>query len=100
MQFEPDNEQLLKYMAASDDPQISGAAAFVYELKKARAKFPAMASAHEGYAVVTEEIDELWDIVKQKQTERDYVAFRKEAIQCGAMVLAFLTEIIETGNRR
>lgn len=100
MQFEPADEQLLKYMSASDDPHISGAASLVRELKKARAKFPPMASAHEGYAVVMEEIDELWDIVKQKQTERDYVAFEKEAIQCGAMVLALLTEVIKTGNRR
>lgn len=57
---------------------------------RARAKFPPMASAHEGYAVILEELDELWDIVKQKQTERDYAALRKETVQLGAMVLAFL----------
>jgi len=78
----------------------NGANTFVAELEKARAKFGPMASAHEGYAVIMEEIDELWAIVKQKQGERDYAALRKETIQCGAMVLAFLVEIVETENRR
>ena len=73
---------------------------FAAELFRARAKFAPMASAHEGYAVILEELDELWDIVKQKQTERDYAALRKETVQLGAMVLAFLVEIVDAGNRR
>jgi len=76
------------------------ASQFVQELEKARVKFAPMNSAHEGYAVIAEEFDELWDIVKQKQPERDYVAFRKEAIQLGAMVLALVVEIIDKDNRR
>ena len=77
-----------------------GAQMFVNELNLAREKFRPMASAHEGYAVIAEEFDELWEIVKQKQTKRDYADFRKETIQLGAMVLAFLVEIIETENRQ
>ena len=73
---------------------------FADELTRARAKFPPMASAHEGYAVIAEEFDELWEIVKQNQTQRDYVALRKETIQLGAMVLAFLIEIVDAENRR
>ena len=82
-------------------PQMQNAAyEFAQELARARSRFPAMASAHEGYAVILEELDELWDIVKQKQSERDYADMRKEVIQLGAMVLAFLTEIVDTENRR
>lgn len=73
---------------------------FALELVQARKKFPALASAHEGYAVIKEEFDELWDIIKQKQTERDYAAMRKETIQLGAMVLGFLMEIVDVENRR
>ena len=73
---------------------------FAEELDKARKKFAPMHSAHEGYAVIAEEFEELWEIVKQKQTARDYVALRKETVQLGAMVLAFLIEIVDTENRR
>lgn len=34
------------------------------ELKKANAKFPAFNSPHEAWAVLYEEVDELWDVVK------------------------------------
>ena len=73
---------------------------FTFELEHARKKFPPMASAHEGYAVILEELDELWDIIKQKQTERDYIKLRKETVQLGAMVLAFLIEICDAENKR
>lgn len=79
---------------------VNGAQEFAMELARARRKFGPMASAHEGYAVIAEEFDELWDIVKQKQTERDYAAMRKEVVQLGTMVLAFLVEIVDAGNRR
>ena len=59
-----------------------------------------MLSAHEGYAVIKEEFDELWDIVKQKQNDRNYDELRKETIQLGAMVLAFLVEIVDANNIR
>lgn len=79
---------------------VLAAKEFFTELERARNKFPAMASAHEGYAVIREELDELWDIIKQKQSSRDYTAMRKETVQLGAMVLAFLIEIVDTENRR
>lgn len=75
-------------------------ALFAEELAKARQKFPANNSAHEGYAMILEEMDELWTIVKQKQSERNYADLRKETIQVGAMVLAFLVEVVEPENRR
>ena len=79
---------------------LVGAAEFAGELLKARRKFPTQASAHEGFAIIAEELDELKAIVWQKQSERDYAALRKETIQLGAMVLAFLLEVVNPENRR
>jgi NTP pyrophosphatase (non-canonical NTP hydrolase) len=60
------------------------------ELKRAEAKFPPFNSAHEGWAVLFEEVDELWDAVKmQYGPERDQ-QMRKEAVQVAAMALRFL----------
>jgi hypothetical protein len=75
---------------------------FAAEVTRARhvLKFSPMNSAHEGYAVIAEEFDELWDHVKQKQSKRDHVAMRKEVVQLGAMVLAFLIEVVDADNRR
>lgn len=72
---------------------------FALELRRARERFPAMASAHEGYAVILEELDELWEIIKNSQ-RKNYVDLRKETVQLGAMVLGFLIEIVDADNRR
>jgi hypothetical protein len=52
-------------------------------------------SAHEGYAVLKEEVDELWDEIKRK--ERSPAAMRKEAVQVAAMALRFLYDLRDTG---
>jgi hypothetical protein len=36
------------------------------EIKKAEFKFPEYTSYHEGFAIINEEVDELWDNVKSK----------------------------------
>lgn len=63
------------------------------ELERARSMHSPMQSAHEGYAVLLEEVDELWEIVKLKQSARDLNKMRKEAIQVAAMAIAFATEV-------
>jgi hypothetical protein len=60
-----------------------------FELAEALEKFPAFNSAHEGYAVILEELDELWDAVK----ENDIDHARKEAVQVAAMAVRFLVDI-------
>jgi len=62
------------------------------EYLKASEKFPPFHSGHEGYAVIYEEMDELWEEVK-KYPNYDNVALRKEAIQVGAMVLRFIIDL-------
>lgn len=48
-------------------------------------------SVHEGYAVILEEIDELWDEVKKKHPSTENL--RKEAIQAAAMLCRFIIEL-------
>lgn len=50
-------------------------------------------SAHEGYAVILEELDELWEHVKKRIEDRNDEEMRREAIQVGAMALRFLVDI-------
>lgn len=61
------------------------------ELDKATAKFGPFASAHEGYAVLQEEVDELWQEVKHGSRNRQ----REEAIQVAAMALRFLIDVCD-----
>jgi len=49
---------------------------------------------HEGISIIREEFEELWDEVKRvKPGVVDKEALQTEAIQLGAMVLRFLTEL-------
>lgn len=61
------------------------------ELAKARKKHPPMTTAHYGYAVILEKLDELWDEIKQQNPDREKLI--KEAAQIGAMAAAFLAEV-------
>ena len=62
------------------------------EVRRGMTKFPKpQNSPHEGYAVLLEEVDELWDHVKQN-TGRGVEA-RKEAIQVAAMALRYIYEV-------
>jgi len=58
------------------------------EYRNARSKFGGFHSAHEGYAVLKEEVDEMWDAIKSN----DIKHAKKEAIQVAAMALAFVLE--------
>ena len=86
---------------------------------KARQKHAPMHSPHEGYAIIKEEFDELWEEIRRWQPKppdfdqageefsitspipaehRAYaanmVAMRKEALHVAAMALAFLVEVV------
>ena len=59
------------------------------EIATVDARWPDFNSAHEGYAVLAEEVDELWVHVKTNQKRRDLEAMRKEAIQVAAVAIRF-----------
>lgn len=67
------------------------------ELGKARQRFGPMASAHEGYAILLEEVDELWEEVRGNKRDITVYkqALRAEAIQIAAMAIAFIGEVCD-----
>jgi hypothetical protein len=65
------------------------------ELRTAQSMFPAFHSAHEGYAVILEELDELKAHVWTKDCNRDIMAMRREALQVAAMAVRFIRDICE-----
>lgn len=64
----------------------------VAELKRATANYGPMASEHEAYAIIKEEIDELWAEIKLKPSQRNKERMRKESIQCMAMLARFIID--------
>lgn len=69
-----------------------------WELQKATRAFGSFASPHEGYAVILEEIDELWDEIKGDKLDGARGRQRKEARQVAAMGCRFLVDVPTTGE--
>ena len=65
----------------------------VDELDSASASNDAFNSAHEGYGVILEELDELWDEVKKKSSVRTKEAMAAEAKQVAAMAIRFMIDL-------
>ncbi len=60
------------------------------ELERAVKKFGPFHNPHEGYAVLKEEVDELWDEIKGRA---DKDRMKEEAGQVAAMALRFLVDL-------
>jgi hypothetical protein len=61
------------------------------ELESAMDKFDPFNTAHEGYAVILEEVDELWTEVKTQNPE--WSKMRRECIQIAAMAIRFINDL-------
>jgi hypothetical protein len=61
------------------------------ELYRASGKHAPFNGAHEGYAVILEELDELWDEVKRR--DQHVRSMRNEAIQIAAMATRFMLDV-------
>ncbi|MEF2968340.1 hypothetical protein V3851_23805 [Paenibacillus sp. M1] len=66
----------------------------VMELRRAMGKFSPLASAHEGYAVLKEEVDEAWEAIKAN----DLIKARMEMTQVAAMAIRFLHDLPQQNN--
>lgn len=60
------------------------------EVARISEKFALYHSAHEGYAVMQEEMDELWTEVKKRAGARSATALRIEAIHVAVTAVRFL----------
>lgn len=70
---------------------IDIASEVIDELEKATKMFGKFRVPHEGFAVILEEVDELWDAVKIKS--RGFKEQRKECIQIAAMAIRFILDL-------
>ena len=51
-------------------------------------------SAHEGYGLLLEEVDEVWEEVKRKNSLRDYTAVYLELVQIAARAQRFAEDVV------
>lgn len=65
----------------------------VREYKSASLKYPEFHSTHEGYAVLKEELDELWDEVRTNKGLNGTNSMRMECIQVAAMAIKFIKNL-------
>lgn len=68
------------------------------EIEKARECHGPMHGPHEGYAVILEELDELWEEVRARHHDKD--SMRKEALQVAAMALRFIADVCDAVEQR
>ncbi len=67
----------------------------VAEYYSATSQYGPFSSAHEGFAVLLEEVDELKAEVWKSPKKRDIKAMRAEAIQVAAMAIRFISDCAE-----
>lgn len=81
---------------ASSNPVVRAVLDILAEYHRATSQHARFNSAHEGFAVIDEERDELWDEVKTnpKKNALRGLRMREEAIQLAAMALRFITEVV------
>lgn len=70
------------------------------EVADAEVKWPPMNSAHEAYAVLLEEVDELKAHVWTNQKRRDLDGMRQEAVQVAAMAVRFIRDVCDSDRGR
>lgn len=64
------------------------------EIERAKEKHPGdFKNGHEAYAVILEELDELWTEVKTDRHKTSPELARKEAIEVAAMAIRFAIEV-------
>lgn len=63
------------------------------ELVRATSLYQPFRSAHEGYAILLEEVDELWEEVRKKPSVSDKRLMREEAVQIAAMAVRFVEDV-------
>ena len=61
------------------------------ELNRSYENYGKFNSTHEGYAVILEELDELWDEIRMKEPDKEKM--KHEAMQTCAMLLKFINDL-------
>jgi NTP pyrophosphatase (non-canonical NTP hydrolase) len=88
-----DDDVLLSDYLGEVGPEAEHAAEMTLELGRARRHGDKFASLHEAYAVILEELDEIWEVTRQKRRDRNGEELRKEFVQLGAMAMKALLSL-------
>lgn len=64
------------------------------EMLRARKSHKSIYSIHEGFAILLEEVDEVWDEVKKKTKERNLKNLLKELVQISAMTQRMAEDVV------
>lgn len=64
------------------------------EIEKIREKTNPVNSWHEGYGILIEEVDELWEEVKKKSAKRDRENMTKELVQIAAVCQKIYEDLV------
>lgn len=84
------SEKGIDYIIMPRDAYSQALEDVYYEIRKAKAKHPGnYHSAHHGYAILLEEVDETWDEVKRDDLEKA----KKEITQVAAVAARFIAEL-------
>jgi hypothetical protein len=65
------------------------------EVASAKSLYNNFHSLHEGYGVLLEEVDELWDMIKASKLIKADDRMKAEAIQIAAMAVRFIEDLYE-----
>lgn len=68
------------------------------EIERARSKYKPLATLHEGYAVLLEEVDEFWDMVKLKPSQQKSGEIYNELVQIAAMAQRCAEDVVHKGD--
>jgi hypothetical protein len=63
------------------------------EVRRVASKNDPFSSPHEGWGILYEEVDELWDEVKKKKKVRNPQLMREEAMQIAAAAIRFMHDL-------
>jgi len=94
--LEKDKDLLLRHMKTFADVEYSDTSVLdeiANEVKSAQQKYHPFNSNHEGYAVLLEEVDELWDEIKESKDIKATAGMKKECIQIAAMAVRFIEDL-------
>jgi len=63
------------------------------EVERANSLYPAFHSNHEAYAVILEELDEVWDEIKKSKEVTGNEQIKSELIQVAAMCVKYIENL-------
>lgn len=85
------NLQPIKTAAETDAAIREVSNAVNKELDRALTLYGPMINKHQGYAIILEELDELWEEVKAKKCSSERM--REECVQIAAMAMRFVVDL-------